>query len=102
MGLGLPRLDVSAGDDTPEEVCFEMRGSVAPRYPNGLCTGAAALSLPGDPTLRTSGGAAGALHFEISRGAPLVDGVRFDVIWRVVDPTGNTVLESTCLTVTVK
>jgi hypothetical protein len=69
--------------------------------PNGLCTGATALSLPGDPTLRTSAGGAGALHFEISRGAPLVDGVRFDVIWRVVDPGGNTVLESRCLTVTV-
>jgi hypothetical protein len=70
--------------------------------PNGICTGATALSLPGDPTLKTSTGGAGALHFEITRGAPFVDGVRFDVIWRVVGPGGNTVLESQCLTVTVK
>lgn len=70
--------------------------------PNGVCTGTTALSLPGNPTLTTSSGGAGALHFEISRGAPFVDGVSFDVIWRVVDLVGNTVLESDCLTVTVK
>ena len=70
--------------------------------PDGNCTGTTPLSLPGDPTLTTSAGGAGALHFEITRGAPLTDGVTFDVIWRVVDAAGNTVLESDCLTVTVK
>jgi hypothetical protein len=70
--------------------------------PDGICTGPAPLLLPGNPTLTTSAGGAGALHFEISKGAPLVDGVRFDVIWRVVDAAGNAVLESECLTVTVK
>ena len=70
--------------------------------PDGNCTGATPLSLPGNPTLTTSAGGAGALHFEISKGAPLVDGVRFDVIWRVVDSGGTAVLESRCLTVTVK
>ncbi len=72
--------------------------------PDGVCTSTTALSLPGNPTLTTSDGGAGALHFEISRGAPspLVDGVSFDVIWRVVDLAGNTVLQSDCLTVTVK
>ena len=70
--------------------------------PNGVCTSTTPLSLPGDPTLTTSNGGAGALHFEVSRGAPLVDGVSFDVVWRVVDLAGNTVLQSDCLTVRVK
>ncbi|SDI13454.1 hypothetical protein SAMN05192558_101487 [Actinokineospora alba] len=70
--------------------------------PDGVCTGTTALSLPGDPTLTTSNGGAGALHFQISRGAPFVDGVRYDVIARVVDLAGNTVLQSDCLTSRVK
>lgn len=70
--------------------------------PDGHCTGAVALSLPGDPTLTTSQGGAGALHFQISRGAPFVDGLRYDVFVRVVDLAGNTVLESPCLTSLVK
>jgi hypothetical protein len=70
--------------------------------PDGQCTGMTPLFLPGNPILTTSAGGAGALHFEISRGAPLLDGVGFDVIWRVLDSADNTVLESNCLTVTVK
>ena len=70
--------------------------------PDGICAGTVPLSLPGNPTLTTSAGGAGALHFEISRGAPFVDGVSFNVIWRLVDVAGNTVLQSDCLTVTVK
>ena len=70
--------------------------------PDGVCTGTAALILPGNPTLTTSAGGAGALHFEVSRGAPFVDGVTFDVVFWVVDLAGNTVLRSDCLTVTVK
>jgi hypothetical protein len=69
--------------------------------PNGACTGGTWLTLPGDPVLTTSAGGAGALQFEIQRGAPFVDGVRFDVIWRVVG-TDGTILESDCFTVTVK
>jgi hypothetical protein len=69
--------------------------------PDGNCTGTARL-LPGNPTLTTSAGGAGALHFEISSAA-ISDGTSFDVIWRVVDAaTGATVLESDCLTVTAK
>ncbi|MGY0390627.1 hypothetical protein ACWZJV_26945 [Nocardioides sp. WG-D5] len=70
--------------------------------PDGVCTGTSALSLPGDPTLTTSNGGAGALHFQISRGAPFADGMRYDVIARVVDLAGNTVLQSDCLTSLVK
>jgi hypothetical protein len=70
--------------------------------PDGVCTGTTAASLPGNPTLTTSNGGAGAMHFEISRGAPFVDGVSFDVVFRVVDLAGTTVLQSDCITATVK
>jgi hypothetical protein len=45
--------------------------------PDGVCTGATWLTLPppNEPALTTSNGGAGALHFEISRGAPFTDGV---------------------------
>jgi hypothetical protein len=71
--------------------------------PNGVCTGAMWLTLPppNEPALTTSNGGAGALHFEISRGAPFVDGVSFDVQWRLAGSDGS-VLESDCFTVTVK
>lgn len=71
--------------------------------PDGVCTGATWLTLPppNEQTLTTSNGGAGALHFEISRVAPLVDGVRFDVQWRLEGNDGS-ILQSDCLTVTVK
>jgi hypothetical protein len=50
---------------------------------------------------RRRNGGAGALHFGISRGAPFVDGVRFDVQWRLEGNDGS-ILQSDCLTVTVK
>ena len=75
------------------------------RDPDGACTGTMWLRLPGssptEPDFTTSAGGAGALHFEITRGAPFVDGVRFDVEWRLVGSDGS-VLESDCFTVTVK
>jgi hypothetical protein len=71
--------------------------------PDGVCTGAIWLMLPppNQPMLTTANGGAGALHFEISRGAPFVDGVRFDVQWRL-DGNDGSVLQSKCSTVTVK
>ena len=71
--------------------------------PDGVCTGASWLTLPppNEQTLTTSNGGAGALHFEISRVAPLVDGVRFDVQWRLEGNDGS-ILQSHCFTVTVK
>jgi hypothetical protein len=71
--------------------------------PDGACTGAMWMTLPSpNPTaFTTSSGGAGALHFEISRGAPLLDGVSFDVQWRLEGSDGS-VLQSDCLTVTVK
>jgi hypothetical protein len=70
--------------------------------PDGVCTGTTPLLLPGNPTLTTSSGGSGALHFEVSRGAPFLDGVSFDMVFRVVDLAGNTVLQGDCFTVTVK
>jgi hypothetical protein len=71
--------------------------------PDGVCTGAMWLTLPppNEQALTTSNGGAGALHFEIARGAPFVDGVSFDVQWRLAGSDGS-VLESDCFTVTVK
>jgi hypothetical protein len=71
--------------------------------PDGTCTGATWLKLPppNAPALTTSNGGAGALHFEISRGAPFLDGVSFDVQWRLEGSDGS-VLQSDCFTVTVK
>jgi hypothetical protein len=69
---------------------------------NGVCTGTTAVAFPGNPIVTTSGGGSGELHVELSRGAPFVDGVRFDVLFRVVDLAGNTVLQSDCFTGTVK
>jgi hypothetical protein len=71
--------------------------------PDGVCTGAVWMMLPppNKQTLTTSTGGARALHFEITRGAPLLDGVRFDVQWRLEGSDGS-VLQSDCLTVTVK
>ena len=71
--------------------------------PDGVCTGATWLMLPppNSPAFTTSNGGAGALHFQISRGTPFVDGVSFDVQWRLVGSDGS-VLESDCFTVTVK
>jgi len=73
------------------------------RNPDGICTSPTWLNLPGTPppTLDTSAGGAGALHFEIARGAPFVDGVNFDVQWRLVG-SDSSILESDCFTVTVK
>jgi hypothetical protein len=71
--------------------------------PDGVCTSPTWLMLPppNQQTLTTSSGGSRALHFEISRGAPLVDGVRFDVQWRLEGNDGS-ILQSDCLTVTVK
>ena len=116
-GTGSGFVEVSPTSKDEGALTFDVQGTVnirgaAPNTeftvlrsvdlnPNGICTGTTWLTLPGRQVLTTSAGGAGALHFEIQRGAPFVDGVRFDVIWRVVG-TDGTILESECLTVTVK
>lgn len=68
---------------------------------DGVCTLASGWLPVPDATLTTSPGGAGATHGELHRGAPFVSGVRFDVRFRAVGDDG-TVLESACMTVTVK
>jgi hypothetical protein len=116
QGSGLVKMAPTAHNDGSNT--FDLQGTVSVRNlapntgykvlrwvdftPDGVCTGPMPLSLPGDPTLTTSASGARALHFNITRGFPLLEDVTFDVIWRVVDLAGNTVLQSNCLTVTVK
>ena len=65
--------------------------------PDGVCTGTTSLT---NGPITTSEGGAGAAHFSLAKGAPFLEGVRFDVVFRVI---GNgTELRSDCMTVTVK
>ena len=68
--------------------------------PDGTCTGTSYIPFAG-VTLTTSAGGAGATHFHFERGAPFVTGTRFDVLFQVLGSDG-TVLQSECMTVTVK
>jgi hypothetical protein len=92
---------VNVHDATPDTTFTVLRR--VDLNPDGICTGATWLNLPGTPApaLTTSDGGAGALHFEIARGIPFVDGLSFDVQWRLVGSDGS-VLQSDCFTVTVK
>jgi hypothetical protein len=119
-GQGAGRVEVSpTADDVAGPGTFDVQGTVnlhgaTPNAaftvlrrvdfnPDGVCTGALWMTLPppNEQALTTSSGGAGALHFEIVRGAPLLDGVRFDVQWRLEGSDGS-VLQSDCLTVTVR
>ena len=68
--------------------CFTSRGALRSSPGTWMASG------PSDD-------GSGALHFEISRGAPFLDGVSFDVQWRLVGTDGS-ILQSDCLTATVK
>jgi hypothetical protein len=119
-GQGLGRVELSpTAHDVAGEDTFDVQGTVNVHHatagttftvlrrvdfiPDGACTGGtwAMLPPPNEPTFTTSNGGAGAVHFEISRPAPLTDGVVFNVQWRLEGIDGS-VLESDCLTVTVK
>jgi len=113
-GRGTGFVEVSPTAMNEDGFTFDVQGTVnihgaAPRTdftvsrrpdltPDGICTGSTWLTTG---TLTTSAGGAGALHFEVQRGAPFLDGVRFDVMFRAVG-TDGTVLESDCFTITVK
>ena len=68
--------------------------------PNGICTGSF-IPFAGE-TLTTSEGGAGAMNFFFERGAPFVSGTRFNVVFQVYTADGATVLQSDCMTITVK
>lgn len=67
--------------------------------PDGVCTRKSGPLSTG--SLTTSPGGAGEFHFHLERGAPFTSGQRFDVVFDLSAPDG-TLLESECLTVTVK
>ena len=119
-GQGAGRVEVSpTAHDVVGENTFDVQGTVnvhqasanttftvlrrVDTNPNGVCTGPTWINLPPpNPSgFTTSNGGGGALHFEITRGAPFNDGVQFDVQWRLVGDDGS-ILESECLTVTVR
>ena len=119
-GQGAGRVEVSpTAHDVVGQNTFDVQGTVNVHQaaantrftvlrrvdvsPNGICTGPTWINLPPpNPSgFTTSSGGGGALHFEITRGAPFTDGVRFDVQWRLVGDDGS-ILESECLTVTVR
>ena len=85
---------------TASIACVPWRPDV---NPDSVCTGTTWLTLPppNQQTLTTSSGGAGALHFEISRGAPFFDGTSFDVQYRLLG-RGGSIRQSDCITVTVK
>ena len=120
QGQGAGRVEVApTAHDVAGEDTFDVQGTVnvhqasanttftvlrrVDTNPNGVCTGPTWINLPPpNPTgFTTSNGGGGALHFEITRGAPFTDGVRFDVQWRLAGSDGS-ILESECLTVTVR
>jgi hypothetical protein len=118
QGAGRVELAPTAHDVVAPDT-FDVQGTVNVRHaaagttftvlrrvdfnPDGICTGGTWMLLPppNAQSFTTSNGGAGALHFEIERGAPLVDGVSFDVQWRLEGNDGS-MLESDCITVTVK
>jgi hypothetical protein len=66
---------------------------------DGVCTGTTFAPFPG-AVLTTSAGGAGAAHIDFHRGAPFVSGISFDVRFQLAGSDG-TLLESSCMTVTV-
>ena len=119
-GLGTGRVELApTAHDVVGPGTFDVQGTVNVHHaaagttftvlrrvdfnPDGVCVGATWMMLPppNAQSFTTSNGGAGALHFEISRGDPLTDGVSFDVQWRLGGSDGS-VLESDCFTATVK
>jgi len=84
--------------DTTPSTTFTVTRAVD-LAPNGICTRNSGPLPTG--SLTTSPGGAGVLHFEVQRGAPFTSGTRFNVVFDLSAPDG-TLLESECLTVTVK
>jgi hypothetical protein len=68
--------------------------------PNGVCTGTYLKNV--GITLTTDSAGSGATHFFFERGVPFVSGVQFDVVFQVYTADFSTILQSQCMTVTVK
>ncbi len=97
-GTFAAEITINIHNAAPDTVFFVRR---APDLnPNGICTGSF-IPFAGE-TLTTSAEGSGALHFYFERGAPFVSGTRFNVVFQVYTADGTTVLQSDCMTVTVK
>ncbi len=97
-GIFVAEITVAVHDAEPNTM-FSVRRA-PDLVPDGTCTGTSYLPFAG-VTLTTSAGGAGATHFHFERGAPFVTGTQFDVMFQVLGSDG-TVLQSECMTVTVK
>jgi hypothetical protein len=96
QGTFAAEITVNIHDAQPNTTFSVQR---APDFvPDGSCTGS---YRPFGETLTTSSGGAGATHFHFERGAPLVSGVQFDVVFQAIGSDG-TVLQGECMTVTIK
>ena len=98
QGTFAAEITIMVHDTAPNTTFFVRR---APDLvPDGNCTGTYLTNV--GVTLTTSEGGAGATHFQFHRSAPFVSGVKFDVVFQVFTGDETTVLESECMTVTVK
>ena len=98
QGTFAVEITLNVHDAAPNTTFFVRR---APDLvPDGNCTGTYLTNA--GISLTTSEGGAGATHFEFHRGAPFVSGVKFDVVFQVFTADGSTILQSECMTVTVK
>ena len=98
QGTFAAEITLNVHDAAPNTTFFVRR---APDLvPDGNCTGPYLTNV--GVSLTTSDDGAGATHFEFHRGAPFVSGVKFDVVFQVFTADGSTILQSECMTVTVK
>jgi hypothetical protein len=98
QGTFAAEITLNVHDAAPNTTFFVRR---APDLvPDGNCTGPYLTNV--GVSLTTSEDGAGATHFEFHRGAPFVSGVKFDVVFQVFTADGSTILQSECMTVTVK
>lgn len=98
QGTFSAEITINVRDAPPNTTFFVQR---APDLTaNGICTGTYIKNV--GVTLTTDSGGAGATHFFFERGAPFVSGVKFDVVFQVYTADLRTILQSECMTVTVK
>ncbi len=98
QGTFATEITINIRDAAPDTTFYVRR---APDLnPDGICTGSYKPFV--GESLTTSAGGAGATNFYFERGAPFVSGVKFDVVFQVYTADGTTILQSDCMTVTVK
>jgi hypothetical protein len=98
QGTFAAQITVNVHDASPNTTFTVTKA--ADNTPDGVCENTVFTTPPGPGTsFTTSAGGAGATHFERHSSSP--SGYQFDIIFHVVGSDG-TVLQSTCMTITVK